>query len=166
MTRRRGVLALSWSLSWVVMAATWWLLVDTVRTAELVAGAVCAAIAATGSELVRAQRMAPVRVRLAWLARTPRAVAQIPGDLVLLAVAAARQLLRPRLRVGAFRAVPFAAGPDTPESTARHAIAEAFGSLAPNTIVVGIDRRRDLLLVHQLVARRDPDTIDRMGLRR
>src|SRR5947199_278956 len=47
MTRRRGVLALSWSLSWVVMAATWWLLVDTVRTAELVAGAVCAAIAAT-----------------------------------------------------------------------------------------------------------------------
>ena len=50
---------------------------------------------------------------------------------------------------GQFRAVPFKAG--TSESDrGRYALTEIVGSLAPNTIVIGVDVDSDLLLVHQL----------------
>lgn len=32
----------------------------------------------------------------------------------------------------------------------RCGLAESFGSLAPNTIIVGVDRERELILAHQL----------------
>jgi hypothetical protein len=58
---------------------------------------------------------------------------------------------RKRVR-GAFVAVPFEHGPDDdPEAAARRALATVGLSLAPNTVVVGIDGRRDELLTHQLV---------------
>ncbi|MCW3018653.1 MAG: hypothetical protein JWN10_961, partial [Solirubrobacterales bacterium] len=39
---------------------------------------------------------------------------------------------------------------DSARDAGRRALAESFGSLAPNTIVIGVDPERDLLLVHQL----------------
>jgi hypothetical protein len=49
-------------------------------------------------------------------------------------------------------AVPFPHGPgDDPEAAARRALATVGLSVAPNTVVVGIDAATDELLVHQLV---------------
>jgi multisubunit Na+/H+ antiporter MnhE subunit len=158
-------LALVWAATWAVLAAVWLLLTDTRRFPELMAGVVAAAIAATGSELVRAQRIAEVRPRLGQLAHVHRAVARVPADLALLTVEALRQLSRPRRVRGAFLALRFEAGGDSAEDTARRALAEAAGSLAPNTIVIGVDRDRDVLLVHQLVRRPDPDRLDPLRLR-
>jgi hypothetical protein len=45
-------------------------------------------------------------------------------------------------------------------------MAEALGSFAPNTIVVGVDQEREHLLAHQLLPTRRPqDAIDPLGLR-
>lgn len=147
--------ALFWLLSWLVAGAVWMLLVDTTYLPELLTGVVCAAIAATGTELVREQRLARVRPRVAWVLRLYRPVLRAPLDLGLLTLAAMRQLVRRDRRVGRLRAVPFAEiDDDDPMDHARRALAEGAGSFAPNTIVLGIDEERELLLAHQLVETR------------
>jgi multisubunit Na+/H+ antiporter MnhE subunit len=158
-------LALAWAATWTVLAALWLLFTDTKRFPELMLGVAAAAIGATASELVRAQRLAPIRPRLSMLSGAHRAVARVPVDLALLAVAAVRQAVRPRPVRGSFLALRFRAGDAGPENLARHALAEAVGSLAPNTIVVGVDPDKDLLLVHQLVRHADPDALDPLRLR-
>jgi multisubunit Na+/H+ antiporter MnhE subunit len=52
--------------------------------------------------------------------------------------------------------VPYAAVADDPDAAAHRVFTQALGSLAPNTIVVDVDRERRVLLVHQLVPTDDP----------
>ncbi len=58
----------------------------------------------------------------------------------------------------------FRATKETPQDVGRRALTEWLGSLAPNTIVIGIDTKRDLLLVHQLHREGEPDDVDPLGL--
>jgi hypothetical protein len=136
------------------------LLVDTREEPQLVAGAVAAAIAATGSELVRRRRGVPVRLRGRWLARLWRAGVSVPADLARLTVAALRAAW-PGAQVprGRFRALDFEPGrvgdegdeEADPEDVGRYALAQLAGSFSPNTFVIGVDGERRALLVHQLV---------------
>jgi multisubunit Na+/H+ antiporter MnhE subunit len=151
--------------TWALLFGVWMLLVDNDTLPELLAGAGAAALAAVGSELVRAQRIAQVRVRLSWLARVWKPLARIPLDTAMVIWALALELSGRRHRRGAFRALRFRAPGADPEAVARRALAEALGSLAPNTFVIGVDTERELLLVHQLVPGGDADTIDPLGLR-
>jgi hypothetical protein len=48
----------------------------------------------------------------------------------------------------------------------RRALAESFGSFAPNTIIIGVDAERELLLGHQLRRRGGDDAIDVLRLGR
>jgi multisubunit Na+/H+ antiporter MnhE subunit len=160
---RTGAIALA---TWAVLFVVWLLLVDTPSTPELWVGAGASAFATVGSELVRAQRIAQVRIRLRWLARAWRPIARVPLDVAAVMWVLARRLSGRRTRRGAFRALRFRAPGDDPEDTARRALAEAFGSLAPNTIVVGVDPGRRMIIVHQLRPDGDPEaTIDPLGLR-
>src|SRR5947208_2594268 len=160
--------AIFWLATWVACAAVWMLLVDDPALPELLTGAVVAVLAATTSELVRAQRMAEIRIEPAWLARAWRPLARAPIDLVLLSRAAVLQLFQRRARRGRFLALRFPNGPRSARDNARRALAEAAGSFAPNTYVVGVDPERDLILVHQLVPAapdKRPATIDPLELR-
>jgi len=155
---RRAAIAL---VTWALLFGVWMLLVDTKSRPELVAGAVAAALAATASELVRAQRVAQVRARLRWLLRAWRPIVRIPLDVALVI----STLLHPRRTRGRFRALRFRAPGDDPEDTARRTLAEGFGSLAPNTYVIGVDTNRRVLIVHQLVERGGAETLDPLELR-
>jgi multisubunit Na+/H+ antiporter MnhE subunit len=137
----------------------WMLLVDTDSVPELLAGAGAAAIGTAVTELVRAQRISKVRLRARWLARAWRPLARIPADIALVIYALVR---RPQ---GQFRALRFRAPGDDPEDTSRRALAAIFGSLAPNTYVIGTDPNRRVLIVHQLVRRGGADTLDPLDLR-
>jgi len=112
-----------------------------------------ALVCGLGFLLAREQDFVESALRAGWLLGAWRAIAKIPVDVVLVCFEALRQTVRPKRRRGVFRAVPFGAVAQTPQDTGRRSLAEAFGSLAPNTIVVGVDAERKLLLVHQL--RRD-----------
>jgi hypothetical protein len=57
---------------------------------------------------------------------------------------------------GSFRVVRFEDGDDHALHGGRVALAETFGSLAPNTYVVGVDRERGVMLLHQLRPTDDP----------
>jgi hypothetical protein len=160
-SRRLG----AWSLVWLFAGALYLLLIDITDVPELIVGAGAAALAATGFELAREQRTAGgLRGRLRWLRRAHRPLLIVPRDVATLSALAVRQLVRPRKVNGEFRAVPFACGDDARLETGRAALAESLGSFAPNTIVVGVDAERELLLGHQLRPGGGNDAIDVLGL--
>ena len=140
------------------------LLVDTTSTPELYVLAATAIVCGAVFEISREQGFAEGTIRLRWLLGAWRILAKIGPDIAVLCWEALRQLVRPRARRGTFRAVPFGAAKQTAEDTGRRALTEWLGSLAPNTIVVGVDARRRLLLVHQLRRQGKADDVDPMGL--
>ncbi len=155
----------AWSAGFIFAGALYLLLIDITDLPELIVGGVAAAIAATGFELAREQRtVGGLRARSRWLRRLHRPLLNAPGDIATVSVLAVRQLIRPRKVNGVFRAVPFRCGDQNELETGRCALAESLGSFAPNTIIVGVDSERELLLGHQLRRRGGDEAIDVLGL--
>lgn len=145
-----GRRVLAWSLAWLGAGAFYLLLIDTTELSELLVGIAAAIIAATGFELAREQRVVGETVRASWVLKLYRPLLRVPRDIWFLSVAAVVQLVRRRQMVGTFRVVPFGDGGDDSLARGRRAMAETFGSFAPNTIIVGVDGERGLALAHQL----------------
>lgn len=143
------------------------LLIDTRDVPELWAGLAVVVIAAAAFEAGREQGFAEASVSLIWFTRSWRAVARVPGDLVRLALAAFAALPPWRRRPsGGLRAIRFSYGRDeAARDVGRRSLAEALGSLSPNTIVIGVDAERDALLVHQLVRHGAAEEIDVLSVR-
>ncbi len=157
--------AAAWSVAWVLAGALNLLLIDITDLLELIVGAGAAAIAATAFELAREQRITgEVRLGLRWLGRIHRPVRNVPRDVAALSLLAVRQLVRPGAVNGVFRAVPFRCGGGEEHEFGRLALAESLGSFAPNTIVIGVDVERELILGHQLRPGGGRDAIDVLGL--
>ncbi|HEY1568078.1 MAG TPA: hypothetical protein VGF68_13710 [Solirubrobacteraceae bacterium] len=143
--------SLAGSMWGVVLAAAFYLvLIDTVDLPELYAGAGAVILAAAAYEAARRQGVAEARVSPRWMARGGRVIASLPRQIAWVSWQALAQLAAPRETRGTLRAVRFRAGGEGSSDVGRRALAEGLGSLAPNSIVVGIDDERDLLLVHQL----------------
>lgn len=154
----------AWSLGWVFAAALYLLLIDITDLPELIVGAGAATLAATGLELARGQQVVGESIRLPWFARAYRPLIKVPSDIWQVSAAAIVQLVRREAVVGEFRAVPFRRHEDGRLESGREGLAEGFGSLAPNTIIVGIDTERELILAHQLRRSGDRDAIDLLKL--
>lgn len=154
----------AWSLGWLFAGALYLLLIDITDLPELLVGAGAATLAATGMELAREQRVAGETIRTRWLLRAYRPLLKVPPDIWHVCRAAIIQLRRRDAAVGQFRAVPFRGGEDELHQSGRHALAEGFGSLAPNTIIVGVDTERELLLAHQLRRSGGREAIDLLEL--
>jgi hypothetical protein len=88
----------------------------------------------------------------------------VPSDVAVVSAAAVRQLFSPKKTNGVFRAVPFRCGEDEALETGRRALAEWFGSFAPNTIIIGVDPERELILGHQLHVKGGAEAIDVLEL--
>src|SRR5947208_4449057 len=101
-----------WLAAWAFAFALWMVHADSAKLPELVAGAIVATIAATGTELVRGQRVAGIAVRPAFLRRAWRPVAGAVPDIGRLTVAAFSQLVRPRAARGRVIGLPFPHGGD------------------------------------------------------
>jgi multisubunit Na+/H+ antiporter MnhE subunit len=76
-------------------------------------------------------------------------------DLGPLAVALWRRGVRRHDERGRLVEVPYTALGDDPTDAAHRVFTQALGSLAPNTVIVGVDAERRTLLVHELVATDD-----------
>jgi hypothetical protein len=145
-------------------AAFYLLLIDTVSLPELYVLAGVALLATVAFEISREQGLTESAFAVGWLLRGWRAVVRVPAHIAIVCRAVIVQLVRQqRAPVGTFRAIPFAGGASTRDH-GRRALTEVFGSLAPNTIVIGVDPDRDLLLVHQLRREGGRDEIDVLRL--
>jgi multisubunit Na+/H+ antiporter MnhE subunit len=146
----------AWLIWWALLAALWLALVDTVVVPELVVGAVAAAIAATGAVVVRGQRRLLLRPRAAWARCALQPLRRTVTDLGPLAIALWRRGILRRDEQGALAEVPYTAVGEDPYDAAHRVFTEALGSLAPNTLVVDIERDRRTMVVHELVPTGDP----------
>lgn len=146
-----------------IAGAFYLLLVDTTSLPELYVLAGVGLIAAVAFEASREEGFPEARFSLRWFGRAWRAFARVPLDAWLVCVESVAQLFTPSRTRGAFKAVAFKGG-DSPQDRGRFALTEILGSLAPNTIVIGVDPETELLLVHQLRPRGDRDDIDMLEL--
>ena len=156
--RRGGITigrAVPWLLAWALLFALWMLLVATVDPLEVLAGAVASALAATGFEVVRRQRIAPLRPKPAWFLRAWSLPFRVAAEFGVVMAALWRRVVLRRPVRGSFRAVPLEVGGRDARSITRRALITAGASLAPNRYVIDFDRTEGRVLVHELVARRE-----------
>jgi hypothetical protein len=125
----------SWLAWWLLLAALYLLIADSVVAGELVTAALAAAAGATGAVIVRRNRLGRGPLSVRWLGGAWRPLAGLVTDLGPL-----------------LRALPARGGRaalvELPPAAGSAAAAQALGSLAPNTIVVDTDA--DRVLVHRL----------------
>jgi hypothetical protein len=136
------------------------LLIDTTSLPELYVLAGVALACGIGFELAREQGFVEARILPGWLLSSWRLVWRIPSDIALVCWEALAQTARPRRARGTFRATAYAASAQTSADTGRRALTETLGSFAPNTIIVGVDAERGLLLTHQLRRHGAPEDLD------
>src|SRR4029453_14856226 len=126
------------------------------------AGLVAAAVAATAAEIVRSPDLVRFPLDPRWLRGLAGLPWQVLRDTWLLTAALWRHCSGRPVH-GSFRVVPFPSEADAARSAARRGLARAArpaprralvtaaASVAPNTVVVGIEGGRGEMLVHQLV---------------
>ena len=146
MARRVGF----WSAWYVSLTLLWLAFVDTFAPAEVALGLLAAAVAATAAELVRSQELVRFRLEARWLRDLHRLPWQVLRDCWVLALALWRHCTGHPVR-GGFRVVPFPSEVDDARSAGRRALVTAVVSVAPNTLVVGVEGGEGEMLVHQLV---------------
>lgn len=160
MIRRASILG----LGAVLGGAFYLLLVDTKSSPELYVLAAVGIVSGIAFELSREQGFTEATLRLRWFVAGWRVALKILTNIPVLCFEAIAQTIRPQAVRGQFRAVRFRASKETPEDVGRRALTEWLGSLAPNTIVIGVDTDRELLLVHQLRREGEGDDLDPLGL--
>jgi hypothetical protein len=140
------------------------LLIDITARPELYVMAGVAIACGAAFLLAREQGFTEARIAPRWLLTVWRVILRIPPDVMWLCSEALLQAVRPRPTRGSFRAAPFGATGDDSDAVGRRATTEWIGSISPNTIVVGIDAERGLVLVHQLRRQGDTDQLDPLRL--
>ena len=146
MARRVGF----WIAWYVPLVVLWLAFVDTFDPAEVALGLVAAAVAATAAELVRSKDLVGFRLDPRWLRGLPGLPLRVLRDTWLLTAALWRHCTGRPVR-GLFRVVPFPSEADDNRSAARRAVVTVLVSVAPNTVVVGVEGDEGELLVHELV---------------
>ncbi len=145
----------------VVLGGAFYLqLIDTTSLPELYVLAGVALACGIGFQLAREQGFVEARILPWWLVRSWRLVIRIPGDVAIVCGEALAQLVHPRPVRGEFRVARWGANEPVPGHTGRRALAETVGSVAPNTIVVGVDADDGLFIVHQLRRHGGPEDLD------
>jgi multisubunit Na+/H+ antiporter MnhE subunit len=133
----------------------WILLDDSLATDELLAGAAAAALAATLAELAGYQAATRLHMRMKWLGPALRLPGELVADTWTVFAALWRQLARGEQPSSGFREVAVRFGGQSAEARTRRALLVAGKSVAPNTFVLGLDAKREVMVVHQLVTTKE-----------
>lgn len=134
----------------LIAAPFYWLLIDTTSSPDLWAGGAAALIAAGAYSAAYLESDESARIRLRWLAIVVREIAKVPLGIVIVCREIFAQALTPRERRGVIQVDPFDTGDGSPYDLGREALTEGFRSMAPNTVVIGIDPDSGTLLFHRL----------------
>jgi multisubunit Na+/H+ antiporter MnhE subunit len=141
----------AWLTWWVFLMSFWVILDNSIATDELLAGAGAAAIGAFLAELVSYQAATRLRMRAEWVAQAFRLPGEVARDTGIVFAALYRRLAHGEDPPSGFRELPARYGDGTVAGQTRRALLVGGTSVAPNTFVLGIDRERDVMVIHQLV---------------
>lgn len=153
--RRAG----SWLVWWAILMAFWIVVDYSIATDELLAGAGAAALGASLAELACHQARVRPRIRIRWLVPALRLPGEVARDTLIVFGALARRLVRGEEPPSGFLEVPARSGDDSAEGLTRRVLLIGGRSLAPNTFVLGIDKARGVMVVHQLVVDRGQEAM-------
>lgn len=128
----------------------WLLYVAKLSGPECLAGGGAAVLAMVAVERVRTERLAHISLYGRWLMLLWRLPGYILRDTYMLLRLLARRW-RGHEPQGVIRAVRYRRGGEDAHSAARRALLVALATAPPNSLVIGLDPRRDWLLVHQAV---------------
>ncbi len=143
--------ARSFLVGLVIAAPFYWLLIDTTTSPELIAGGVAAVLTAATTAAAYVESTLNAAVRLRWLARGFKEVARVPLGVAIVCREVVAQTTRPKPCRGVIDAERFATqGEDASHELGRRALAETLRTLAPHTIVIGVDPDSERLLLHRL----------------
>jgi len=134
--------------------ALWVWVDDSIALPELLVGAVAAAGGALFAQLVRDQAGSRIRVRAGWLLSARSLPLQVLRDMRVVFGALARMLLWGEEPQSALEEVPVRSGGMGAATTTRRVLMVMGASLAPNTLALGIDGDRGVMIVHRLVSAR------------
>ncbi|HVM19468.1 MAG TPA: Na+/H+ antiporter subunit E [Egibacteraceae bacterium] len=143
----------AWVPRWLGLWALWIAVTGSLAGPDVVTGAVVAAAVAVLSTWA-VNHIAPPGLQRRWLHHLPTVAWTCVTDTVVLTrVLVSRLCGRPVS--GRFVELSFEHG-DAPSDAARRAFVTVTTSAMPNTYVVGFDRRRGTIVVHELHATDDP----------
>jgi multisubunit Na+/H+ antiporter MnhE subunit len=147
------------------MLMVFWIWIDdSTDLAELVVGAVVAAVGALVAEVAMNQAGSHLRFRYQWLRPALRLPGEVLRDTGVVFAAMWRTIRTGQQPPSRFEEVRVAWGDESPEGDSRRALLIAGASLAPNTFALGIDREENVMVVHRLVPRvSTEDTLARAG---
>lgn len=153
-----------WLVTFGILLGLWFLYTDTLKVSELLVGAGAAALGATGMAVVEGQRFAAFSPDPRWLTLLLIEPWYVLVDTATVwwegLKALCGHLPRPEMR-----AIPFDAGGDDERSAARRTVAITLPTIPPNSIVVEIERDRQLALVHFLIPTSTPPLLKKLGAR-
>lgn len=129
----------------------WVILDDSIDVDELLAGAGAAALGAFLAELATYQAGFQVRMRIEWVVPALALPWKLLRDTGVIFLALCRRLILGEVPRSGFREEHVRFGSDSPEGRTRRSLMIGGLSVAPNRFVLGMDRRTDLMVVHELV---------------
>lgn len=150
MARRKWLQAIFISVpEFAVLWAVWMAFVSNPKKAEIAAGAGAALIAAVADAVVKERKLvsfAPHLGSLSLIFLEPWYA--ITGTWSIL-VALVKRIFGQESEAE-MKAIDFDAGGDDEDSATRRALAITYFTMPPNFVVIGIDRKKRKLLVHQV----------------
>lgn len=150
MARSRRVRVLLRALAeWVAFGVLWLLFVGTVAWPELLVGAAAAAASTYALRTVEFRRLARLAPRagfaqIAWLPGYA-----LSGTWQILGVLG-RHLLGREPAPSLLYATPYDVNGDDDASATKRALATAYTTMTPSSVVLDVDTSRGLLFIHQL----------------
>lgn len=137
------------AVEFVLLLGLWMLFVSLLQTNEFVAGMAAALLGAIADAVVKATDFARFRPRFRHVLLVFVTPWYVVRDTVVVFWVLAKKLAGVPLQ-SSLKVIPFAAGEDSVEDNARRALATGYSTISPNTIVLGIDCERNLLLLHEI----------------
>ncbi len=139
---------LFWVFEFAILLVFWFLYVDKLAWDEAAVGVGAAALAATGAEVVRGLRFARFYPYRQWLLLAWRIPGMVLHGARVMVKAFVRRYFLGREIESKLATTAFDPGGDDPRSAARRALAIVYTTLSPDSIVIDIDRRARLMLLH------------------
>ena len=152
------------AVEFVLLLGLWMLFVSLLQMNEFVAGLAAALLGAIGDAVVKATDFARFRPRLRHVLLILVEPWYVARDTVIVFWELLRRI-GGRPRRSRLKVIPFDGGRDDVDSNARRALATAYTTISPNSIVLGIDREQNLLLLHELAPSSTPWLLQQLGAR-
>ena len=150
---------LFWIGDWATLMAFWIALTGSLRWTGLLVGAGASLIGSLISVATEAMTLVRFLPHWQYVWKSRSVLWQLP----LGTISVLRTLAQHHGRAtGRVHSISFEPGGESAEAQARRAVAEAFPSMAPASVVIGVDRDGGTVLFHLLGTDSPPPTLERL----